>query len=212
MLLRGANGDEGGEEVLPDGVLTGTVSAYGTPYNVGRGLKESITTGAFNDSLRACGGILPVFYQHDWDNPIGDASTSDLESRLNVEATLYIAENERARSVYRGAQSRALRDWSIGFIPTVLRMDTDDRSLEHVDAGDLLEVSVVVRGANPDAKMISVRNFGLDLDPEEVEEEIHKNGLPDPLIAWDHMAEAHYRDALRSVMVQLDSRETQQGA
>lgn len=199
LELKVRDAGTGGEETIPDadGVLEGYASVYGTPYNVGWGMKESITADAFSDSLRQRSGIVPVFYQHDWDNPIGHARATEDAHGLSVEAQLYTDSVERARSVFRGAAAGSFREWSIGFIPTTIRLDSDDSNLEHIDAGELLEVSVVVKGANPETEMLKVRLWTpedeQEIEPEEVDPAIAEG-------AWSRLANADFRRALRTLM------------
>lgn len=142
----------------PEGVLVGYASVFDAQYRIGYGLKESITKGAFAKSLSDRDGVLPIFYEHDWDNPIGYASAKEDQKGVHVEATLFVDFNERARSVYEAAKAGALREWSIGFYPTTIRKDEEDPSLEHVEEGELVEASVVVKGANPKTEMVEVRS------------------------------------------------------
>lgn len=143
-----------------EGVVEGYASVFDTEYRIGYGLRESIKQGAFAESLAARDGVTPLFYQHNWDDPIGVARTSEDDKGVKVEGTLYIEENPKARSVWRAMKDGALREWSIGFIPLEIieRRDEDsDVLIEDIVKGDLLESSVVVKGANPDTTTTKVR-------------------------------------------------------
>lgn len=154
VRLRAAEGDD-----APEGVLVGTAAAYNVEYPIGFGMREVISSGAFGDALKKRDGKIPIFFQHDWTNPIGTASATETKDGLDVEARLFVNENERARSVFLAAKEGALREWSIGFRPIVVRTDEESPDVEFVDEGELLEASVVVKGANPETEMTEVRSY-----------------------------------------------------
>ncbi len=149
-----------------EGILEGYASVYERSYAIGRTTNECITRGAFDAQCGAEEVALPLFYEHDWDNPIGVVYARSDSKGVRVRAELFIDANERARSVYLAAKAGALREWSIGF-----RAGNDDIRVvgdtEHVDRGELIETSIVVRGANRDTEMLSVRAAD-DEDEEEV--------------------------------------------
>jgi HK97 family phage prohead protease len=161
VRLRHAPVELRAEEGDPEGVLRGYASVYDVQYRIGWGLKEEIAPNCFARSIADHEGIVPIFYQHDWDNPIGYAMVSEDAKGLKVEAHLFIAENERARSVWLAAKAKALREWSIGFYPGTIETRFDEESgvdIERIIDGDLAEASVVVRGANPMTEMLDVRS------------------------------------------------------
>lgn len=151
-----ASTEEGSE-----GRLRGYASVYDVSYRIGWGLREEIAPGAFADSLAARDGVIPIFYQHDWNDPIGVARATEDSKGVHVEAQLFVDDNERARSVWLAAKAGALREWSIGFYPSTIEVrSADDDSgteIERIIDGDLAEASVVVRGANPATEMLEVR-------------------------------------------------------
>lgn len=184
----------------PEGVLRGYASVYDVQYRIGYNLKEEIAPAAFRDSLAAADGIIPIFYMHDWDNPIGYAKATEDAHGVHVEATLFIADNERARSVWLAAKAGALREWSIGFYPSTVEMRTDEESgqeVERVTEGDLAEASVVVRGANPVTSMLEVRGETVvhrdEPEPESVE-------LPAHLL--DNLDKPHVRALVQEIISQ----------
>ncbi len=141
-----------------EGVLVGYATVWGVTYPVGGGLREQIARGAFAASLAAQGGVIPTFYEHDWSQPLGWAQASEDATGLRVEARLLIDENEKARSVWRAAQAGALKEWSIGYRPeTITLSDSEAGPVEIVEVAELIEASVVVRGANPATSMVNVR-------------------------------------------------------
>jgi HK97 family phage prohead protease len=141
---------------LGDGVVVGRVTSYGNAYNIGAGVKELIVRGAFD---RAVGGVIPVFWSHDWDaGPIGiSRSITSSASGLDVTAELFL-DDPKVRNVYRSLQAGALRAWSVGFRATRTEWDKTDNRIERILEADLIEASVVVRGANPQAQNLATRS------------------------------------------------------
>lgn len=136
-----------------EGVLEGLATVYDVEYRIGWGLKESIVRGAFDASIAARGGVVPIFHQHDWSNPIGVGYLTSEEQGVNVRAELFVNDNPLARSVYLAGKAGALREWSIGFQPETITTRDDDPNVEYVERGILLECSTVVKGANPSTTM-----------------------------------------------------------
>ena len=78
------------------------------------------------------------------------------DGKLHTRAELFIHTDQRAMSVYQAAKKLALREWSVGFLTPnegdiQLRGDNED-----IVRGDLLEVSIVMKGAGV-SEMVSVR-------------------------------------------------------
>jgi HK97 family phage prohead protease len=145
--------------VSGDGVVVGHASIFGNEYGVGYGVMEKVRAGAWAESIRAQGGVAPVFYEHDWNNPIGAALVSEDRVGLRAEATLFVTSDPKAMSVYRAAQANAITAWSLGFIPEVVEVsERDGVTVEEIVRAELLEVSLVVRGANPAAQTTEVRS------------------------------------------------------
>lgn len=210
--LRAAAGDD-----APEGVLEGYATVYDVGYGIGWGITEQIAPGCFDRSIADQNGIIPIFYMHDWDNPIGHATVTSDAKGVRVVATLYIDVNERAMSVWLAAKAGALREWSIGFYPQTIEINVgeDGDDTETITAGDLAEASIVVRGANPETEMIDVRNKPeiekpvdpaptLDADGNPITPEPAAPGLDDlddetiDLLA-EHVDRAWCRDELRSL-------------
>jgi HK97 family phage prohead protease len=155
---------------LGEGVVVGLVTKYDVEYRIGYSLKESIASHAFDASI-ASQESFPIFYEHDWTaGPIGTASMRGTDEGVEATATLFIDDDPRARSVYRAMQTGALREWSIGFMPTTITTSSDDPSLEIIEAGDLIEASVVVRGANPGTDTVEVRSEDKKSEPPKAPE------------------------------------------
>lgn len=142
-------------EGLGEGVVRGIVTTFDDPYPIGRGRREVITRSTFD-----LGNAIPLFYEHNWSaGPIGvSRSLTAGPDGLEAEFELFIEDDPRARSVWRAMKARALKEFSIGFLPQEI---TEERSTEHttekITKGDLIEVSSVVRGANPGTETLSTR-------------------------------------------------------
>lgn len=175
--LRAASEDGG-----PEGVLEGYATVYDVGYGIGWGITEQIAQGCFDRSIADQNGIIPIFYMHDWDNPIGHATVTSDAKGVRVVATLYIDVNERAMSVWRAAAAGALRQWSIGFYPQTIELSYGDNGsddMETITEGDLAEASIVVRGANPETEMIDVRSKAELTEAEVAEEAIEAQRVLD---------------------------------
>lgn len=137
----------------------GRVQAYVTtwdPYPIGAKRKEQIARGAFDLSRP-----VTVQYEHAWTaGPIGATTSAREDDRgVLIEAQLYLDE-PRARNVWRAMSDGALTEWSVAFIPRdggVRAEKRKDHTLEVVTSADLVEVSVVLRGANPHTSTTAVR-------------------------------------------------------
>lgn len=156
---------DGGES----GILVGVVTTYDSPYEIGFGWREQIHEGAFAESLERQGAI-PVYLQHNHRAaPLGVARMVPGEAgALTMRAELFL-DHPDAMAAYRAAQQGALREWSIGFYygdedAGDVQVDRKN-SLISVRKGDLAEVSLVVRGANPDTKTLDVRSL-VEVQPE----------------------------------------------
>jgi HK97 family phage prohead protease len=149
------------DEDGPEGILRGYAAVYGRSYNVGARQTETIKAGAFDEDL-ATKRTIPVFYGHGWakgtnEAPIGVAEVSSDGKGLRVdEARLFIDHDSKARSVWMASKEGALREWSVGFVPSEIGHGRN-RSDEIIETGELLEVSVVLKGQSPFTEMTEVR-------------------------------------------------------
>lgn len=143
---------------LGEGVVRGIVTTFDDPYPIGRQRREVIKRDTFDLSQP-----IPLFYEHNWmAGPIGvSRSLKATAAGLEAEFELFVEDDPRARSIWRAMKAKALREFSIGFMPADDAI-TETRSAEGVvtetiDKGDLVEVSSVVRGANPNTETVSTR-------------------------------------------------------
>lgn len=126
------------------------VSAYDEEYEL-----EDGTHIIRSDSLKLGADPVSVFWQHDWaagarGKPVGHAHTSNSDAGILVDAEFYL-DTEGGRSVYNALKAKALREWSVGY--TGKRKDDGT-----VYDGELIEASVVLKGANPGTKTLDVAN------------------------------------------------------
>lgn len=136
----------------PDGRLTGVAATYGRTYPIGDGYEERIELGAFTVSI-AEHSVVPVFLGSDWSDPIGTAVLADHTDGVSFQADLFITKNERARSVYEAAAVGALYGVALGF--TLDEVDSEPPVLI-VKRASALELSIVVRGDDSAARIVSV--------------------------------------------------------
>lgn len=147
-------------EAAPEGRARGVISTYGEPYEFAPRQREAIERGAFDLTAP-----IPVFYQHDHDSvPVGVAHLSDNETQLFADAQFFM-DTERGRAAYAAMAAGALREWSVGFIvrsaDDMVTTRSDGYTLDTIKRGDLAEVSVVLRGANPNTNTLEVRADGI---------------------------------------------------
>ncbi len=133
------------------GIIEGESATFGVKYRISPTRTESLRDGAFDASLAEKGGVLPVFWSHGWkktnETPIGHAMMRAEDGVMKTTAHLYIHTDPRARSVFEATDAGALTEWSVGFLtpnPDDVQLRGDN---EEVVRGDMLEVSIVMKGA-----------------------------------------------------------------
>jgi len=135
--------DDGTIEVLA--VAHGITDDYGTQFQ----------RGTFTESLEE---RLPVIaWAHSWDEPIGKATGfRETDEGLYLTARLDIGQGiPRADQAYAQLRSGTLTDVSVGFMR---RADEERDGVTVITKADLDEVSVVLRGAVPGARVLAVRS------------------------------------------------------
>lgn len=133
----------------------GTIEILAVAYNVTDDYGTQFRRGTFTASLER---HLPVIaWAHSWDEPIGRATgfreTDDglvLTARLDVGGAV-----PRADQAYEQMRSGTLTDVSVGFMRRASEQEGD---VVIITEADLDEVSVVLRGAVPGAKVLAVRS------------------------------------------------------
>lgn len=180
-----AVGEQGTVEVLA--VAYGVVDDYGSLW----------VPGVFTKSLAQ---RMPTFaWAHSWDEPIGRGIDSREDPAVGQYVTLRLDLDDdvpRARQAYKQMQSGTLDDVSVGFWPRDVREPTDDERRDYpgvrevIVEADLDEVSVVLRGAVPGAKVGSVRDARGQVVPEDAVVSMAKK------VAAGEMSEAEAKVAL----------------
>lgn len=145
------------------GAFRALVSQYDLKYRIGFFLHHTIEMGAFAADLEA-NAVKPTFWMHGWSYfdgtysaPIGTATHEENEDEggLVADGQLYVVHGEVAR-VHQSMLDGAINEWSIGYRPLTVRVDADDPDHEYVIEAELIESSVVVRGANPGTGTLDV--------------------------------------------------------
>lgn len=143
----------------------GTFEVLAVAYDVTDDYGTQFRKGVFTESL---GDRLPVIaWAHSWDEPIGRATGfREADEGLYLTARLDIGGSvRRADQALEQMRSGTLTDVSVGFMR--LADETNDDGVTVITKGELDEVSVVLRGAVPGAKILAVRSAraaGLNFD------------------------------------------------
>lgn len=192
-----------------EGRVRALVTTFDRAYGIGPRTTETIGRGTFAD------GPVPIYFQHGHgDVPVGDAMATAGERGTELDVQFYL-DTERGRACYRAQKSGALKEWSVGFVADnddiVVTRAADGAVNEHIAKGDLLEVSVVLRGANPNTQTLEVRAEAVavaaELDAKlavedaidaEVTEPPASPSVPAELLA--RMGEAHVRAYLSNLV------------
>ena len=135
--------DDGTIEILA--VAFGVTDDYGTQFR----------RGTFTASLEE---RLPVIaWSHDWAEPIGKAlSYRETDDGLYLTCRLDIGQGiARADQAHAQLRSGTITDVSVGFLRRASEQEGD---VVIITEADLDEVSVVLRGAVPGAKVLAVRS------------------------------------------------------
>lgn len=146
------------DDELGEGIVEAYVSVYDVEYRIGPfGDRELIEKGAFAGSIEDK-PVIPHFWSHNWPAGlmVGDSAPTSDDHGVKTMVTLDM-DDELGRRVWRRHKSGAIDEFSIGYMPTVLRFDPDDDELERVVEAQLIESSSVVLGANPETELIDVR-------------------------------------------------------
>lgn len=133
----------------------GTIEILAVAYNITDDYGTQFERGTFTRSLEE---RLPVIaWAHDWSEPIGRAlSYREADEGLYLTARLDIGSAvPRADQAHAQARSGTLTDVSVGFLR---RSDELRDGVTVITDADLDEVSFVLRGAVPGAKVLAVRS------------------------------------------------------
>lgn len=146
----------------PEGTFKALVSAYGVKCRVGYQLWHTMTQGMFAQSI-AVQPSIPIFWQHGWDfseaAPIGHTTgAAETADGLELTGIIYL-ESPDGAACHRALRAGALREWSVGYKPETMRADPDDGHHYYIETAELLEASIVLRGANPETRTIDTQSL-----------------------------------------------------
>lgn len=148
-----------------DEAAEGTIEAYASVFDVKDSYGDVVVRGAFADSLKKwedSGRTIPLLYGHNisdpWLNIGGVTHAVEDERGLRITAKLDM-DNPNAAQVHRLIKAGRLAEMSFGFIYLDAGESTrDGETVYEVRTVDLLEVSVVPRGANPETEILSAKS------------------------------------------------------
>lgn len=143
------------------GIVTALVSAYGVVDSY----DEEIMPGAFTKSLERFGDDpIPILWNHEWgvmDAHLAEATGEDTDEGL-VMSMQFDMDDPTSVKAFRLLKSRRIKEFSIGgFEPSdgIRRVEKDDGTVVwQVYEFELIEVSLVLRGANPETRLIDVKS------------------------------------------------------
>ena len=141
---------------------TGEIEGFASTYDLDHG-GDQVVLGAFAKSLSAKADGLPMLWSHNVDEPIGkwDALTENARG-LHVKGRLLLGVS-KAREVYELLREKVVSGLSIGY--KTIRADRDQKTgarlLKEID---LYEISVVVFGMNPNARIVAVKSDEIDTE------------------------------------------------
>ena len=143
---------------------TGTFRALVSVFGVVDSYDEVIMPGAFTKSLEEFGdNPIPILWNHDWydlDAHLASAKGVETDEGLEIEAQ-FDMDDPAAQKAYRLLKSGRIREFSIGgYEPSgaVRLSERDGKDVWEIHEFKLVEVSLVLRGANPDTRLIDVKS------------------------------------------------------
>lgn len=170
---------------------TGTFTALVSAFGVVDSYDEEIMPGAFQKALDAFGDDpIPILWNHQWGAlgaHLGGAKGYETDEGLVIEGWVDMDDPEAAKAL-RLLKSRRIREFSIGgFEPAggVRLVEKDGRDVWEIHEFELVEVSLVLRGANPDTRLIDVKSAAelvaaTKADEPPAEDPLPTDADPDP--------------------------------
>ncbi|KAE8130219.1 MULTISPECIES: HK97 family phage prohead protease [Bifidobacterium] len=155
-----ANDDKGEFDAL--------VSVFGVTDSQSEVVDKGAFDGALN-RLQAKGGAMPILWSHQWNDMksvLGSAQAEQTDTGLLVHATLDMTNPESVRALHL-MKSGLVNEFSIGgMVPrgTAVTKSEGGRIVRHLKEFDLVEVSLVLKGANPATRLIDVKSAADDED------------------------------------------------
>lgn len=142
---------------LGDGEFEGFASVFDNVDTAG----DVVRRGAFSKALKS-GGVTPLIWEHRSDDPrnyVGEVvDARETDEGLAIKARFDL-DTEHGAAAYRQVKGRRVEGLSIGYIVRRSQKSADGHT-ELLDL-DLLEVSVVARGANDRALVGAVKSAGI---------------------------------------------------
>jgi HK97 family phage prohead protease len=142
------------------GTFTALVSAYGVVDSY----DEEVMPGAFDKSLERFGDDpIPIMWNHQWSAlgaHLGGAKGVETDDGFVIEGWFDMDDPDAVKA-YRLLKSGRIKEFSIGgFEPSegIRRVEKDGRTIWQVYEFELVEVSLVLRGANPETRLIDVKS------------------------------------------------------
>lgn len=142
----------------------GTVTALVSAFGVVDSYDEEIMPGAFEKSLEQFGDDpIPILWNHEWgvmDAHLAEARGEETDEGLVV-TMQFDLDDPTSLKAFRLLKSRRIKEFSIGgFEPSdgIKRVEKDGRTVWQVFEFELVEISLVLRGANPETRLIDVKS------------------------------------------------------
>lgn len=142
----------------------GTVTALVSVFEVVDSYDEMIMPGAFDKSLEAFGDDpIPILWNHQWG--VMDAHLAEAKGEVTDEGLVltmqFDLDDPASLKAFRLLKSKRIKEFSIGgFEPAdgIKRVEKDGRDVWAIYEFELVETSLVLRGANPDTRLIDVKS------------------------------------------------------
>jgi HK97 family phage prohead protease len=145
---------------------TGQFTALVSVFGVVDSYDEVVMPGAFTSSLERFGDDpIPLMWNHQWGAlgaHLGGATGVQTDEGLEITGQFDMDDPDAVKA-YRLLKSKRIREFSIGgFEPAegIRREKLDGRDVWAVYEFELVEVSLVLRGANPETRLIDVKSAG----------------------------------------------------
>lgn len=142
----------------------GTAVALVSAFEVVDSYDEMIMPGAFDKSLEQFGDDpIPILWNHQWG--VMDAHLAEGKGEITDEGLLVTMQfdmsDPTSAKAFRLLKSKRIKEFSIGgFEPVdgIKRVEKDGQDVWAIYEFELVEVSLVLRGANPDTRLIDVKS------------------------------------------------------
>lgn len=134
------------------GAFEGYASVFGNVDLDG----DIILAGAFKASIKEQRGEVPLFYRHT--DPIGTAQVEEDAKGLKTLGFPIMEDVPEAKKAMALVRARSVKGMSVAILPRVATRDSTT-GIRTIKRAELLEVSLVPFGANPEARVTSVKSL-----------------------------------------------------